>query len=307
MNPIDEFIILLNKRLVNNFNEIEEKIQNNFILFLVILFIFIIGNIILYKLMKKSLLKIIELEVEKNQYQLQKIFQQSRLAQMGEMISMIAHQWRQPLASLSSIAGTLSMDIMMDEYKKEFFQEKLESIGEISQHLSSTINDFRDFYKPDKNKVTAKFEEIVRKSLTILKGTLINDNIEIIEKYNSEQEIGLYDSEMIQVVLNILKNAQDNFKEKDIKNPYIKITTENKIISICDNGGGIPEDIIEKIFDPYFSTKDEKDGTGLGLYMSKTIIEDHHNGKLSVQNTDDGVCFIIELGITSEENSDKSH
>lgn len=88
-------------------------------------------------------------------------------------------------------------------------------------------------------------------------------------------------------------------KEKQIKDPYIKITAENRTISISDNGGGIPEEIIENIFDPYFTTKGDKNGTGLGLYMSKTIIEEHHKGKLAVENTDDGVCFTIQLRITS--------
>ena len=108
----------------------------------------------------------------------------------------------------------------------------------------------------------------------------------------------------MQVVLNILKNAQDNFEEKalegnashKIENPKITITIQDNSLSICDNGGGIPEDIIDVIFDPYFSTKDEKNGTGLGLYMSKMIVEEHHNGKLSVENRDGGVCFTVEIG-----------
>ena len=100
---------------------------------------------------------------------------------------------------------------------------------------------------------------------------------------------------MMQVIINILKNAQDNFKEKEIKNPYIKISTEHRSIRICDNGGGIPKPILNKIFDPYFSTKNEKNGTGLGLYMSKIIVEDHHKGNLHVSNTKDGVCFKIEF------------
>ncbi|MEA2099581.1 MAG: HAMP domain-containing sensor histidine kinase [Campylobacterota bacterium] len=100
---------------------------------------------------------------------------------------------------------------------------------------------------------------------------------------------------MMQVILNILKNAQDNFKEKRIKNPQIRIITDRDRISIYDNGGGIPIDIKEKIFDPYFSTKDEKNGTGLGLYMSKIIVEEHHNGDIYAENIDGGVCFIIEL------------
>ncbi|NOR57633.1 MAG: hypothetical protein GQ474_03835 [Sulfurimonas sp.] len=214
---------------------------------------------------------------------------------MGEMISMIAHQWRQPLSSISSISSTLSFDVMMDNYKKDFFADRLNSIAEISQHLSTTIDDFRNFYKSNKKTVTLQLEELVLKPLKIIRPSLINDNIKIIEEYNSKEEIELYDSEMTQVILNLFKNAQDNFQENETKDPYIKIITENRTITICDNGGGVPEDIIEKIFDPYFSTKDEKTGTGLGLHMSKTIIEDHHNGKLNVENRDGGVCFIIEL------------
>jgi signal transduction histidine kinase len=229
------------------------------------------------------------------------IISQSRQAAMGEMMSMIAHQWRQPLSAISAISSTLSLDVMMDHYKKDFFTNRLNSIAELTQHLSSTIDDFRNFYKPNKIKTNVKLEEILLKTLNIIKPSLLNDNIEIIQEYNSKEEIEIYDNEMIQVMLNLFKNAQDNFKEKQTKNPYIKIITENRTISVCDNGGGIPEDIIEKIFDPYFSTKNEKNGTGLGLYMSKTIIEEHHNGKLTVQNIDDtqgastGVCFIIEL------------
>ncbi|MEA3522308.1 MAG: HAMP domain-containing sensor histidine kinase, partial [Campylobacterota bacterium] len=114
--------------------------------------------------------------------------------------------------------------------------------------------------------------------------------------YATPVKYELYDSELMQVILNILKNAQDNFKEKSTQNAYIKITTHDKCITICDNGGGIPNAIIERIFDPYFSTKNEKNGTGLGLYMCKTIIEEHHKGSLHVKSSDKGVCFSIELG-----------
>ena len=166
----------------------------------------------------------------------------------------------------------------------------------MTKSLSKTIDDFRNFYKQNKESVIISLEDVSKKSLSIIKMSLMNNNINIIEEYNSDEKIELYDSEMMQVVLNILSNSQDILKEKTIKDPYIKITTEDRSISICDNGGGIAEDIIEKIFDPYFSTKSEKNGTGLGLYMSKTIVENHHNGKLSIENTDDGVCFTIKLG-----------
>jgi len=124
-----------------------------------------------------------------------------------------------------------------------------------------------------------------------------NNGIEIVKEYQADTELSLYQNEVMQVVLNLLKNSEDNFLAKNISDPKVTISTRSDgnryIISICDNGKGIPEDILDKIFDPYFSTKDEKTGTGLGLYMSKIMIEDHHKGILNVKNTEDGVCFEI--------------
>ena len=253
------------------------------------------------KLLNTSLEQRVQEEVKKNQIKTQQLFAQSRLAQMGEMISMIAHQWRQPLSSISAIAGTLSLDVVMDEYKKDFFRERLDSISDLSQHLSSTIEDFRNFFKPDQKKVKVKLQDVLSKALAIMKTSCVNDRIELIEEYHDKEEQELHDSEMMQVILNILKNSQDHLIEKQTKDPFIKITTQDRTISICDNAGGIPEDILPKIFDPYFSTKSELNGTGLGLYMSKTIIEEHHNGKLTAVNTDDGVCFTVKFGIISAE------
>ena len=233
--------------------------------------------------------------IKENRRKDKQMLQQSRMAQMGEMISMIAHQWRQPLASISAITGSLSLNVIMDEYKKEFFEERLESISELSQHLSSTIEDFRNFYQPDKEASTTTLEAVTTKVIKIIETSLNSDKIEIICDYNDKEMISIHDNEIIQVILNIIKNAQDNFKEKNIKNPQIKIITKERCISIYDNGGGIPKDIIDNIFDPYFSTKDDKNGTGLGLYMSKMIIEEHHNGILKAENTDDGVCINIEF------------
>ncbi|MCF6309184.1 MAG: HAMP domain-containing histidine kinase [Sulfurimonas sp.] len=249
-------------------------------------------------------------EVEKNRLQDQKLIQQSKMALMGEMISMIAHQWRQPLNIITLNTVKLETDILLNnKISNEEIHNVTSEINKQSQYLSNTIDDFRYFYKPNKKLETVKLEDVISKSLSIIKASLISSNIEIIEEYKSKEEIELYDNEVMQVIINILKNAQDNFSEKalkdtaphNIKDPYIKITTENRTISICDNGGGIPENIIEKIFDPYFSTKDEKNSTGLGLYMSKTIIEKHHGGRLHVENRSNaqgasiGVCFVIEI------------
>ncbi len=240
-------------------------------------------------------------EVQRNQY----LIQQSRMAQMGEMISMIAHQWRQPLGIIAVIVSNLKLISQFKDFDlgqkqeaekyEEAVNEKMDHIDRLVKSLTTTIDDFRNFYKPNKQSDTIKLEEVCIKSLSIINSSLISNNIKVIEEYSSDDVLKIYTNEMIQVVLNILKNAQDNFLEKDIKEPYIKISTNDKVLSICDNGGGIPEDVIDKIFNPYFSTKEEKNGTGLGLYMSKTIVEEHHNGKLVVENTHDGVCFKIEL------------
>jgi len=257
--------------------------------------------------LNKNLEQRVKEEVEKNRKKDQQIIQQSRLVQMGEMISMIAHQWRQPLGAISSTLIDMKMKSELELFNLEEKQEvqkyesyinnSLNDIEGFVQNLTSTIDDFRYFYKQNKKAVTIKIEDVIEKSLNIINSSIVINCIDITKEYNYKGDIELYDSEMMQVILNILKNAQDNFQEKQTKNPYIRITTEDRRISICDNGGGIAEDIIDKIFDPYFSTKNEKNGTGLGLYMSKTIVEEHHNGKLNVENTDDGACFIIELGI----------
>ena len=259
--------------------------------------------------------KLLQAEIQKQTKRIEeqhiKLIQKSRLAQIGEMISMIAHQWRQPLSTVSMASSNIQIMLELEKFdldtkegqvkQNRYIIKELRNIDGYVQNLSTTIDDFRNFYKQNKNSVTLKIEEVISKSLGVIKASLVNNNIEIIEEHNSKEEIELYNNEMMQVILNILKNAQDNFKEKQTNDPYIRITTENKTISICDNGGGIPEDIIEKVFDPYFSTKDEKNGTGLGLYMSKIIIEEHHAGNFHVNNTDDGVCFTIELGIILEK------
>jgi len=238
------------------------------------------------------------------------LFQQTRLAQMGEMISMIAHQWRQPLGSISSAVVAVDMSLKVkynledknsaQEFKK-FLDEKNKNILKYVNFLSQTIDDFRTFFKPDKQKELVSIVEPIQSSLQIISDSLKNNGIELILDFQTEEKIELHKNEMIQVILNILKNSEDNFKEKNIDKPKITIKTikekDNLVITICDNGGGIKDDIINNIFDPYFSTKTEKNGTGLGLYMSKIIVEEHNNGRLTVSNTKKGACFKILFNI----------
>ena len=235
------------------------------------------------------------------------LLQQSRLAQMGEMISMIAHQWRQPLGSIGS--AIISMKLQLKNRKIDFskkddilnYLEKTDSrydeILEYVQFLSTTIDDFRDFFKPNKNKESVPITLPIQNALKIISTSIKNRDIQLITKYQTDENVLIYKNEITQVILNILKNAEDNFVDKDIKNRKITINTQkyNSIftISIHDNGGGINEEIINRIFDPYFSTKNRKNGTGLGLYMSKIMVEEHNNGKLHVKNTNAGTEFKI--------------
>ena len=241
----------------------------------------------------------IKIEVEKSREKDKALIQQSKLAQMGEMIAMIAHQWRQPLGAITAIANDLILKIMFDRYDKKYFDKKLKNITDLSQHLSKTIDDFRGFYKKDKEKIEIFLKDIVKDVLNIIASSVENKNIKIITEFYSTKKIYTYPNEVRQVVLNLIKNAEDILLEKGVKNPYIKIKIyddkNNSYLEVSDNGGGVPESIMDKIFDPYFSTKTKKDGTGLGLYMSKIIIEEHCNGTLSVSNSEEGAIFKIEF------------
>ena len=237
----------------------------------------------------------IALEVEKNRIQHEKIIQQSRLAQMGEMISMIAHQWRQPLTAISATCGSLYIKAKMGKLSTSKVIELSTKITEYSEHLSSTINDFRDFFKPHKHTTDTTCDELIESTLNIIEVSLENKNIEIVKELNSKTVLHTYVNEVKHVILNLIKNAEDILIEKKIENPKITIITKNNTITIKDNAGGIPKEILPKIFDPYFSTKSEKNGTGLGLYMSKMIIEDHCNSTLKATNDKYGAVFTIDF------------
>ncbi len=238
-------------------------------------------------------------EVEKNRQKDQQLIQQSRLASMGEMISMIAHQWRQPLSAISSTVQGLHLKLTLKKFDETLFSEKLSDVSRYAQYLSQTIDDFRQFFKPSKAKDEVSLEEIIEKVLAIIHGSLENKKIQLIMEYNSNEYIMTYANELMQVLLNLIKNAEDVLIENKIEKPWIKIATRKDthflILEISDNGGGISHSVIERIFEPYFSTKSKKDGTGLGLYMSQKIIEEHCGGSLHASNGLEGAIFTITL------------
>lgn len=223
---------------------------------------------------------------------------QSRQAAMGEMISMIAHQWRQPLSSISMEANNILADVELDEVNPKDLTNTAKSINNHIDELSKTIDDFRNFFKPNKDIVKTTIKQVVDDSYNVIGKSLENNNIET--KFEVEDvTIETYPRELMQVFLNILKNAKEALLERDIPDATISIFAkkgkETVLVEIVDNAGGIEEGIIDKIFNPYFTTKSEKNGTGLGLYMSSTIIKKHLNGKISVSNKGGGASFSIEL------------
>lgn len=241
----------------------------------------------------------LEQEIAERKQQEQLLVQNSKLAAMGEMIGMIAHQWRQPLSSISTISGNLKVLLDLEMYEKQDFVKQLQEINNHAQYLSKTINDFRHFFKPDNPKEMVMMDHIIDSTLGIIGRSMEYKNITIIKECEFEQSISTYPRELMQVFLNLLKNATDILIDKSIEHPQVVIRGYEKdgyqVVEVIDNAGGIPEDIIDRIYDPYFSTKGSAKGTGLGLYMSKTIIEEHCRGRIRASNQEQGACFTVEL------------
>ena len=234
-------------------------------------------------------------EVAKNTKQLQLLQQQSKMAQMGEMIGAIAHQWRQPLNVISTSIQNLKYDyqdgFLKDEkYIKEFIDKNKKTIG----FMSSTIDDFRNFFRVDKERVNFHILKSTQSVIDIQSIQLKEYDIDITLS-GEEFEFYGFASEYQQVILNLVSNAKDMLIDEKIENPMIKVVAKDGIVTIEDNAGGMPDDIIDRIFEPYFTTKEQGKGTGMGLYMSKIIIEDNMGGELSVENIESGAIFTIDF------------
>ena len=261
------------------------------------------NNITHYLAIKQEITKEIYLKEElKNKEEL--MIAQSRHAAMGEMISMIAHQWRQPISVISMAANNILADIQLDMIDNDELRENTESMIQQTTYLSQTIEDFRDFFRPNKSKEVTTPKKVLDESLKIMDKALENHDIKVEIIKDENLNISIYSRELLQVFLNILKNAKEALQKNRKDNRLIEIeiikkaTTSRTIIR--DNAGGIKEQILDKIFDPYFSTKSEKGGTGLGLYMCKTIIEKHFNGEIGVYNDKKGACFYVDIPLHEE-------
>ena len=238
-------------------------------------------------------------EVIKRVEQEQLLIQQSRFAAMGEMIGNIAHQWRQPLNALGLLMQNIEFAHENKILDDDYIKRAVDKSNKLTKSMSQTIDDFRNFFKPNKDKDVFSFLSAYESTMGMISSSLANNLIEIKEDIDKDVCVNGFTSEFSQVILNIINNAKDALVENTKENRAINISIykDDKFayFKTVDNAGGIPQSILYKIFDPYFTTKEEGKGTGIGLYMSKTIIENNMNGTLSVQNTEDGACFIIKI------------
>ncbi len=229
----------------------------------------------------------------------QMLIQQSRQAAMGEMIGNIAHQWRQPLNALGLTIQQLSLFYDLGEFNREFLDKSVLQSMELIQHMSRTIDDFRNYFRPDKEKVQFKVSESIANTMSLIEDGFKNQHISIEVVAKDDPGIYGYRNEFAQALLNILNNARDALIERKIDVPRVMITicseNDSAVVTVADNAGGIPEEIMEKIFDPYFTTKGPQRGTGVGLFMSKTIIEKNMGGRLAARNIGEGAEFRIEV------------
>ncbi len=273
------------------------------------------------KILNDNLQKEVNEKIEKIRLKDQMLFQQAKMASMGEMIANIAHQWRQPLGSINStIIGVQSklaikkFDLNTPKGQKEcmdYINEKLSNIEGYTQHLSHTIDDFRNFFKPNKDKTTFFISELIETSINLLSANFQNSDIQIITHIN-EAKIHTLENELLQVIINLLNNAKDALLKVEAhpcKVIFIHTKVENNTLHICvkDGAGGIEPEIMDKIFEPYFTTKHQSHGTGIGLYMSKEIIEKHLHGSITCTNisfshknmTCKGAEFLITIPLES--------
>ena len=290
-----KLVLLQNKNLIRKTEEFSNELA--LVMFVISIFIAIPIGIFfsrpLYNFYEE-LDKRVKEEVEKRREKEQLLMHQSKLAALGEMLGNIAHQWRHPITRLSLLIQNLELAFDMGKLDKDKFRKFKENALVQINYMSSTIDDFMNFFKKDNKKVEFYLEDVVRDVLKLLEGRIKQNKIDVVLEVKNKRKINGLKNEFSQVILNILNNAIDALMERKVENKKIFIYI-NENITIEDNAGGIDEKIINKIFEPYFTTKFQSQGTGIGLYMSKVIIKQHFNGDIIVKNTLNGASFTILL------------
>ena len=254
--------------------------------------------------LNKNLDNRVKEEISKRHKHERILIQQSRLAAMGEMIGNIAHQWRQPLNALGVIIQNIHFSYNNDMLTKEFLDDSMKKGVNLTNMMSKTIDDFRNFFQPNKKKESFSLMKSIENTIDLIDASFKHNNIKVKKETTVDIEVYGFPNEFAQALLNILSNAKDAIIENEIQNGEIRISVfkENDYgcLRLTDNAGGIPKDIIEKIFDPYFTTKHQSQGTGIGLYMSKIIIEQNMQGLVSVHNEKEGASFTVKIPLFNE-------
>lgn len=238
-----------------------------------------------------EMLEKIEKEVEFKIQLEQKMMKKDRFASMGEMLDNIAHQWRQPLMVINATLLNMDLQLEKNEIDKEYLTNKMNKISETTLYMSETINVFREYINPNKIKSQFNMVESINNVLKFLKASMLDVNIEF--NYEKKYELIGVKSEFSQVIISIINNAMEALESKENKSIVIELFEEerNIVLLIKNNGKKIKDDLIDKIFDPYFTTKHKAGGTGLGLYICKLIVSNTFNGVIGVSNCEDGVEF----------------
>jgi len=235
----------------------------------------------------------VRMVTQEQEQQKELLVHQSKLASMGEMIGNIAHQWRQPLTHISYTFMNIKEAQEHGELSPEYLNKKIDEANKQLHFMSDTIDDFKDFYAPHKEKENFSLSDATQETLGIMKNTLKHNDIEVELIVKEDSTLHNYKNEYKQVLLNLLSNAKDVLVERVTKIPKITIVIEKNSVSVEDNAGGVKEDILERICEPYFTTKEGN--SGIGLYMSKMIVEKNMGGTLSVTNTSRGAHFDIQF------------
>jgi len=281
----------INKRTTELDEYHSNYLFNIFIIILLVTIILLIVSIYLSNQIQNRFIKYrnkIYNEMEKNRKKDSILAQQSKMAAMGEMIGNIAHQWRQPLSLISTASTSLKLKKELGLLNENEVVETSNIITNATKHLSKTIDDFRNFFKPDKEKMHCQVEELWLRTNDLIKDQYKTKNIQIITNIE-DITIHTLVNELIQVILNIINNSRDELVKKELENKYIFVDIHKNVnklqIQIKDNAGGIPKHIINRIFEPYFTTKHQSQGTGIGLYMSQEIVKKHMKGSIEVENS----------------------
>ena len=240
---------------------------------------------------------LVSIEVKKNLEKQHMLELQTRHAQMGEMIAMITHQWKQPLSVIQTLGTLLKIKYASGKLTQTLFTEKIDNLLSQANHLNQTVNDFQKFFTPSKKKVNFDMQETMTSVLALIEMEYALENIKIMLKEEIPVSVYGYENEYKQVILSLLQNAKDALLVSTQENKQISIRIDKKdnrsLVTIEDNAGGIPEEILESIFMQYVTTKE--DGSGLGLHIAKSVIENNMQGKIWVENTEVGAQFYIAL------------